>query len=76
MDISLLDHRRERLLGHASRFQERREVAALAQLGDAPFDRSGTRLPDPVTIAVAVIDSVRAALAMGGAGHVLDFQFH
>src|SRR5712675_826568 len=66
LHVSLLDHRRERLLGHAPRFQKARKVAALAQLWDAPLDRPGAGLPDPVTVAVAVIDAVWAALAMRG----------
>ena len=75
LNIGLLDHRRERLLGHATRFQKRREVTALG-LRNAQLDRAGARLPDPVAIAVAVIDAVGAALPMGGAGQAFDFQLH
>jgi hypothetical protein len=42
------------------------EVAALAQLWDAQLDRPGAGLPDAVTVAIAVIDTVRAALAVRG----------
>ena len=45
LDVGLLDHRGQRLLGHAPRLQEAGEVAALAQLGDAQLDRPGARLP-------------------------------
>jgi hypothetical protein len=76
LNVGLLDHRGERLLGHAARFQKGREITALAQLRDAQLDGSGAGLPNPVAIAVAVIDAVRAALPMRGASQVLDFQLH
>ena len=76
LDVGLLDHRGQRLLGHPARLQEAREVAALAQLRDAQLDRAGARLPDPVAIAVALVDPLGAALAMGGAGQPLDLQLH
>src|SRR5207253_7268167 len=62
--ISLLDNRGEGFLGQAPRLQKHREVAALAQLWDAQLDRPGAGLPDPVSVAIAVIDAVRAALAV------------
>ena len=76
MDVSLLHNRGERLLGHAPGLQKSREIAAPAQLGDAQFDRAGARFPDPVAIAVAVIEAVGTALAVRGAGHTLDLQLH
>ena len=76
LDVGLLDHRRERLLGHPPRLQKAGEVAALAQLRDAQLDRAGTGLPVAIAVAVAVVDALRAALAMGGAGQALDLQFH
>src|SRR5580692_12971472 len=33
-------------------------------------------LPQPVPVAVALVDPLRAALAMGGAGQPLDLQLH
>ena len=48
MYVGFLDHRRERLLGHAARLQEGREITALAQLGDAQLDGPGAGLPNPV----------------------------
>src|SRR4029077_418235 len=53
-----------------------REVAALAQLGDAQLDRPGARLPNPVSIAIAVIDAVGAAFAMRGTDEAFDLQLH
>jgi hypothetical protein len=35
LDVGFLDHRGQGLLGHPSRLEEAREVAALAQLGDS-----------------------------------------
>ena len=40
LDVGLLDHRGQRLLGHPPRLEEARKVRALAQLGDAQFDRA------------------------------------
>src|SRR6476660_3069689 len=51
-------------------------VAALAQLGDAQLYCAGACLPQPVPVAVALVDPLRAALAMGGAGQPLDLQLH
>jgi hypothetical protein len=68
VDVSLLDNGGERLLGHAARFQKAREIAALAQLRDAQLDRAGARLPNPIAIAVPVIDAVRAAFHSGHRG--------
>src|SRR6478752_1244451 len=76
MHISLLHHRGERLFGQAARLQEDREVAALAQLGDAQLYGAGACRPQPVPVAVALVDPLRAALAMGGAGQPLDLQLH
>ena len=54
LNVSLLHHGGERLLGHPARLQEAWEVAALAQLGDAQLHRSGPGLPVPLAIAVAL----------------------
>src|SRR4051812_23467054 len=56
MDIGLLDHGRERLLGRAPRLEEGREVRALAQLGDGEVDPACPGVPGPLAIAVAVIE--------------------
>jgi hypothetical protein len=65
LHVGFLDDRSQRLLGQPSRLQEDREVAALAQLGDAQFDRAGAGFPDPVAVAVTLGDPLGAALAMG-----------
>ena len=64
LHIRLLDHRRQRLLGHPPRLQEAREVRALAQLGDADLDRSGSRLPVAIAVAVALDEPIGRALSM------------
>src|SRR3984893_7318879 len=74
--VSVLDNRGDGFLGQAPRFQKHREVAALAQLWDAQLDRPGAGLPDPVSVAIAVIDAVRAALAVRGTGQAFDFELH
>lgn len=74
LNVGLLDHSRERLLGHASRLQKARKVAALAQLRDAQLDRAGARLPVTVAIAVALDQSLGALLTVGRAGQATDLQ--
>src|ERR1700683_136960 len=53
LHIGLLNDRVQRLLGHPPPLPEAREVRALAKLGDAQLDRSGSRLPVPIAVAVA-----------------------
>src|SRR5207245_7019778 len=76
LDVSFLDHRGERLLGHPPRLQEAREITAPAQLGDAQLDRTGARLPAPIAVPIAVIDPIGRALTVPGAGQALDLQLH
>jgi hypothetical protein len=76
LDVGLLDHSGERLLGHPARLQEAGEVRALAQLRDAQFDRAGPRLPVSVTVAVALDQSLGALLAVGRAGQAAHLQLH
>ena len=54
LDISLLDHHRQCLLGHATRLEEAREAAPLPERRDAQLDGAGQRLPVPVAVAVAL----------------------
>src|SRR5262249_55735400 len=69
-------HGGERLLGHAAGLQEAREVGALAQLRDAQLNRAGAGLPDPVTVAVALGQTLGILLAIGYPGLAFDFQLH
>ena len=74
MNIGLLDHCRERLLGRAPGLQEGGEVGALAQLGDGEVDPARARVPGPLAIAVPVIEPVGAARAGRRTGQRLNFQ--
>ena len=76
LDVGLLDHRRQRLLGGPAGLQEGGEVGAAPQLGDPQFDGAGPGLPVAVAVAVALHQAVGAALAMGGAGHLAHLQLH
>ena len=74
LDVCFPDHRCQRLLGHPPGFQEAGEIGALPELRDLQFDRPGPGLPDPIAVAVAVVDALRRALAMAGAGQALDLH--
>src|SRR5665213_1048374 len=76
LDVSLLDDGGQRLLGHAARLQEAGEVAALAQLGDAQFDRAGAGLPVAVAIAIALVAAIGTAFAGGRVAQAFGFQGH
>jgi hypothetical protein len=65
--IGLLDHRHQRLLAAPARLQKRREVAALAQLGDLQLDLPGPGVPAARPIAVAMRRAVLGALTQRGA---------
>jgi len=76
LHIGFLHHGGERLLGHAARLQEAREVGAIAQLWDAQFDRAGAGLPNPVAVAVALGQALRVLLPIGRPGLAFNFQLH
>jgi site-specific DNA recombinase len=76
LDIGLLDHRRQRLLGGPAGLQEGWEVGALAQFRDAQFDRPSPGLPVALTVAVALVHPLGAALAMGSAAQAFALQLH
>lgn len=61
-------HRARRQPGHVGLLHHRRgrRTAALAQLGDARLHRPGTDLPQPVAIAVALRQPLRALLIPAG----------
>jgi hypothetical protein len=58
LDIGFLHNRGDGLLRHAARLEEAGEIAALAQLGNAQFDRPGARLPIAIAVAVALDQTV------------------
>ena len=76
LHIGLLDDGSERLLGGAPRLQEGWKVRALPELRDGELDRPGARLPGALAIAVALIDALRRAFAMGGADEAFDVHVH
>src|SRR5512134_999487 len=76
LDVGLLDHGSERLLGDAARLEKTGEVGALPQLRDAQLNSPGPRLPGAVAVAVALDKSLRAFLAPAGSGHAFDLQLH
>ena len=76
LDVGLLDHRGERLLGHPARLEKAREVAALAQLRDAQLDRAGAGLPVAVAIAVALVEPIGLRSPCAAPVSALDLQLH
>jgi hypothetical protein len=76
LDIGFLDHRRQRLLGHATRLQKARKIAALAQAGDAQLDGPGPGLPIALAVPVALNQAVRRLLAITRAGQATDLHLH
>ena len=76
VDIGLGDDRDQRLLSAPARLQERREVAALAQLGDGQLDRADPRVPVARPVAVAVGGPLQAALVELGADLGADVGLH
>jgi hypothetical protein len=74
LNISLLDNRRQRLLGEPPRLQKAREIRALAQLRNAQLDRPGARFPHPIAVPVALRQTIRALLAQGSARPAADIE--
>ena len=73
---SLLDHRRQRLLGGPAGFEKPREVRARSQLWNAKVQRSQPGLPVPIPVAIALRRALGALLTIGGAGLATDLQIH
>ena len=76
MDVSLLDHRRQRLLGGSPRLQEAWKVRALPEFGDAQLDRARAGFPVALPVAVALVASIGAALAVPSTAQRLRLQLH
>jgi hypothetical protein len=76
-DIGLLHNRHQRLLGALTRRQDRREVAALAQLGDLQLDLARSGVPPPGAVAVAMREAILGPpLAALGADQLRDLGLH
>ena len=76
MNVGLLHDRGDGLLGQSARLQEAREIAALAQLGDAKLHCAGPGLPVAITIAVALGQPLGRPFAMRRSRPALDIQLH
>ena len=74
VDVGLLDHRHQGLLGRAPGFEEAREVAALAQLRDLQRDPTRPGIPVPVPVSVALNLAQRRARALRRPGAQLHLQ--
>jgi transposase len=71
-----MDDRGQRLLGEPPGLQEAREIRALAQFRDAQLDRPRPRFPNPLAVAVALRQAIRALLAQRGTRLAADVEFH
>jgi hypothetical protein len=76
LNVGLLDHRCQRLLGSPARLQEGGEVAALPQFRDPQLDGADPGLPVAVAVAIPLDQPVGAALAGSGAGEIAHLQLH
>src|SRR5664280_1287046 len=76
LDVGLLNHGGEGLLGRAPRLQELGEVAALAQLGDLQLDTAGARVPRSLAVAVAAVQPLGGLLVVAGTAALLDVELH
>lgn len=65
-----------RLLGHAARLQEAREVAPFSEPGNAQLDGSCSCLPIPVAVAIALGRPQRRLLAIVGPGGRPHLHLH
>jgi hypothetical protein len=75
-DPGLLDYHNECLLGGLARLQERREVRALPQLGNAQAEWAESGVEAAIAVTVAVIEPVAAALVAAGADQAFDVGLH
>ena len=74
--VGLLDYRRQRLFGGASRLEKTWEVAAASQLWDAQLNGACPGLPVAVTVAIALVAPLLRALAVTGAAQLLGLKLH
>jgi hypothetical protein len=74
-DPRLLDHG-QGLLGGLAGLQEGREVASLAELGDAELEQAEAGVERAVPVSVAVVGPLGAALVAAGADHALHVRLH
>jgi len=75
-DPRLLDHGHQGLLAGLTGLEERREVAALPQLGNAQLQTAQPRVERPLAITVAVGRAVARSLVAAGADYALHIRLH
>jgi len=75
-DPGLLDHRHQGFLRRLARLQERREVAALPQLGNAQLQAAEPGVQRPVAIAVAIGRALAGTLVATGTDQSLHVGLH
>jgi hypothetical protein len=76
LHIGFLNDGGQCLFTHPPRLQKAWEVTAPAQLRDTQFHRARPGFPDPVTVTVALRQTLGAATAMRRTGQALAFEFH
>ena len=76
MHVGFLDDGDQRPLRRAPMLQEDRKIGALAQLRDLEIDGAGARLPGAITVAVAMVGALSAALVAAGIAQAVGFQLH
>ena len=76
LDVGLADHADQGLFGPAPGFEERRQVAALAELGDLQVDGAGPGVPAALPVAVSAVDPALGPLAVAGVAEHVDVGVH
>src|SRR6185437_3273355 len=76
LHVGFLDDGGKGLLSGAPRLEKPREIAAFAQLRDLQIYRSGSRLPQPLPVAVAAVEPLGAPLGVPGRAQTLHVHVH
>jgi len=76
LDVRFLHDGDQRLLGRSPRLEQGWKIHAFAQLRNAKVDRTGACFPQAVSIAVAAVAAIGAALAVLGAAALFDLELH
>src|SRR6185312_8258695 len=76
LHVRFLDHGGEGLLGGAPRLEKAWKIAAFTQLRDLQIYRSGSRLPEPLSVAVAAVEPLGAPLGIAGRAQALHVHVH
>src|SRR5690606_5999590 len=76
LNVSLLNHSHQGLLGPSARFEPAWHVGPLPEFGDLQIDRPDPRIPLTFPIAVAVVAALRRPFVPLSANLLRYFQFH